>query len=233
MQHEIQVLMLEDSSDWGELIERVVSSLEWGFEWRKTPEDALAAALNNSFDIIIVDRMIGSQEEGVRFIKTLKRYEITSMIIVTSQLSTTTEKVSGLAAGADDYLAKPFEKEELHARLIALARRVGKWSKYPSVRLAGDLEIRHGARTVSWRGESIRLADQLFDLLWLLSGRINEVVQREEIWREVWPDFSGLPPQHNTIEAAIGRLRKQLSEVTNASFIESVRGRGYRFHGPK
>ncbi|MCI4643505.1 MAG: response regulator transcription factor [Hyphomonadaceae bacterium] len=225
----IHILLLEDETAWAIQVQEVADELGWQVEWHRDLPDALAAALDRVFDLVIIDRQIDGQVDGLSLLEAFRKYEVTPLTLVVSQLGATHERVAGLSAGADDYLPKPYDKTELKARLVALARRSGLWSDYPTVCRLGALEVRQHARTATWKGESVRIPEQLFDLLWLFVSNRNATLSREMIWREVWTDFQGLDPQANTIEVAIGRLRRILADVTGRNMIKSVRGQGYRW----
>lgn len=228
MTETISVLVLEDEPEWARTVESVAAELGWQSQHATTVTAARNALLEQRFDIAVIDRLLGATAGGLALIEELKRLELTVMTLVVSQLSTTSERIAGLDAGADDYLGKPFEPDELRARLVALARRAGKFSPYPTVLLVGDLEVRRSARTVAWRGQSVRLSDKQFDLLWVLASHADQSASKEHIWREVWPEFSRLTPQTNTLEVAVARLRKALKALTGQNCIRSVRSRGYR-----
>lgn len=226
---EAAALVLEDEDEWAALMLEAGASLGWRIERARSLKEAERAVLTRRYDIAVIDRLLAEGSDGLALIATMKSFEITPMILVVSQLSTVNERISGLMAGADDYLPKPFDMAELKARLVALARRQGRWANYPTVTLVDQLEIRRAARSVAWKGEAIRLPDQLFDLLCAFVARRGEILSKEHLWSEVWSDYRALEPQHNAIEAAVGRLRRLLEQATGRSFITSIRGRGYRF----
>lgn len=230
MEHQrLNILLLEDEDVWASTVHEVVEALDWTIARHISVDAATRAVLKTNFHIVIIDRLLGDSEDGISLINALKRHEATTMILVVSQLATIDETVAGLEAGADDYLAKPFDKTELRARLVALARRRGHWTHYPTVEVVGDLEIREAAKTVCYNGASIRMPEQLFKLLCLFAENRGVILSKETLWYEVWPQLSRLPPQHNTIEKSVGRLKSLLKALTGKSFIKSVRGQGYRF----
>ena len=149
------------------------------------------------------------------------------MILVVSQMASTQDRIKGLDLGADDYLAKPFDQNELRARLVALARRAGHITPYATIERDGDLEARQTARTLSWRGEVQRIPEQMFDLIWLFMSNRGEVLSHERLWSEVWTEYARLEPQRNTIEVAVGRAKRTLEGLIGHTPIRSVRGQGY------
>tara|TARA_R110002020_G_scaffold399971_2_gene610069 strand:- start:6813 stop:7514 length:702 start_codon:yes stop_codon:yes gene_type:complete len=225
----LSVLLLENEASWAALISRVVSSLGWTVEHALTLAAAKRSVASSNFDLVIVDRVLDDGEDGLALLSFLQEMEITTFALVISQLGSTNEKVRGLHEGADDYLAKPFDDVELHARLLALARRLGKWTPYATVFLSGPLEIRHKARTVSFEGRNIKLAEQQFDLLWIFAQNAGELLSRDFLWGEVWQKFSGISVQDRVIEMGVSRLRKSLFEQTGLEPIETARNAGYRW----
>ena len=225
----LSVLILDDEPEWAACVQEVTEALQWGSTCVGSVAEARAALLQQQFDIAVIDRLLGDADDGLRLLEDIRQYELTLMTLVVSQLSTPGERVLGLETGADDYLIKPFDRAELRARLIALARRAGKYTAYPTVLLAGALEIRRAARTVTWQGQSVRLSQKQFDLLWALASRRDDVVTKDTLWQEIWPEFIRLEPQLNTIEVAVARLRRELKAVTGQNCIRSVRRAGYRF----
>jgi two-component system OmpR family response regulator len=225
----IRVLILDDEPEWALCVQEVTDALLWKSFRVTSVDEARAALLQQRFDIAVIDRLLGDSDDGLRLLDEIRRYELTLLTLVVSQLSTTGERVLGLETGADDYLIKPFDSAELRARLIALARRAGKYTAYPTVLLVGALEIRRAARTVTWNERSVRLSQKQFDLLWALASRRDDVVTKDTLWQEIWPEFVRLEPQVNTIEVAVARLRRELKAITGQNCIRSVRRAGYRF----
>ncbi|MEL7538961.1 MAG: response regulator transcription factor [Pseudomonadota bacterium] len=229
MSNTIRVLILDDEPEWASCVQDVTETLGWDSVCVSSVDQAREALLNGRCDIAVIDRVLGDSDDGLRLFDEIRRFELTLATLVVSQLSTPSERVIGLETGADDYLIKPFDAAELRARLIALARRAGKYTAYPTVLLAGALEIRRAARTVTWQEQSVRLSQKQFDLLWALASRRAEVVTKDTLWQEIWPEFVRLEPQVNTIEVAVARLRRELKTITGQNCIRSVRRAGYRF----
>jgi two-component system, OmpR family, response regulator len=138
------------------------------------------------------------------------------------------DRVRGLDAGADDYLAKPFVLEELLARLRALARR-GPVAR-PTVLAVGDLRLDPAARTVTRAGTEIELTPREFSVLHALMRRPGEVVSRQDLVDEVW-DFS-YEAGSNVVDVYIGYLRRKVDRPFETEMIETVRGVGYRLAEP-
>ena len=223
------MLILDDEPEWASCVRDVTEALGWDSVCTSSIDEAREVLLHKRCDIAVIDRVLGDSDDGLRLFDDIRRFELTLLTLVVSQLSTPGERVIGLETGADDYLIKPFDSAELRARLIALARRAGKYTAYPTVLLAGALEIRRAARTVTWKERSVRLSQKQFDLLWALASRRDDVVTKDTLWQEIWPEFVRLEPQINTIEVAVARLRRDLKAITGQNCIRSVRRAGYRF----
>jgi two-component system, OmpR family, response regulator len=225
----ISVALLEDESVWVERVARVVEELGWNLMCFTTPFELIDYVCANNVDLVILDRMLGiaSNEDGIDTIPKLRDLEITVPILVLSALASSRFRASGLDLGADDYLAKPFDPEELRARMAALLRRTGVLSAYASVRIVGNLEIRTISRSVTCNGQIVKLPDQCFALLEVMSEEIGSPVTKDQLWHRVWPEMR-IPARDTVIEVAISRLRKLLLEQTGKSYVENVRGKGYR-----
>ncbi|MEM6495871.1 MAG: response regulator transcription factor [Pseudomonadota bacterium] len=223
----LSVLLVEDETAWRNTAARVIESLNWFCHAVAEVQSAETAAMAETFDIVILDRLLADSQDGLSLIARLHQREITPMILVVSQMASTQDRIKGLDLGADDYLAKPFDQNELRARLVALARRGGHITPYATIERDGDLEARQTARTLSWRGEVQRIPEQMFDIIWLFMSHRGEILSHERLWSEVWTDYARLEPQRNTIEVAVGRAKRTLEGLIGHTPIRSVRGQGY------
>jgi two-component system OmpR family response regulator len=142
-----------------------------------------------------------------------------------SNLGQTRSRVEGLDGGADDYLAKPFEVDELSARVRSLARRA-RQTAHPDVILIGRLEVRVKARTVHWNECHVDLSPKEFDILTFLARNSGDIVSRQMIWNSVWPEYR-IPPQINVIDVNLSRLRAKLDAAAGQPLIETVRTQGF------
>lgn len=221
----MRILLLEDEA---EAADRVVAALQADAGAALTVvsnvDVALAAATRQPFDILILDRMVGD-EDGLAVLRRLRDAEIATPAIVLSNLSTTRNRVEGLDAGADDYLAKPFEPDELVARVRALHRRLQPGG-HASVLLVDGLEVRRKARTAFWRERHLELAPKEFDILQYLTENHDIVVSRQMLWDACWPEYR-IPPQTNVIDVSLSRLRAKIAAIAGRPVIETVRGQGF------
>jgi DNA-binding response OmpR family regulator len=158
--------------------------------------------------------------DGVTVCRTLRERGITTPILMLTARGEVAERVIGLEAGADDYLVKPFELDELLARVRALLRRASGHARLT----VGVVEIDRIARKVSVAGARIDLTAREYALLVFLAENAGEVVPRTTLLVEVWG--TAFDPGSNLVEVQVSRLRDKLGE--HASIIDTVRGLGYR-----
>ncbi len=219
----LSVLLLEDDADAAERVVRVLDGLaDIDIFWRG--EDALRAAGGRAYDLLILDRMVEGLD-GLGVLQRLRGMEVATPALVLSNLGQTRSRVEGLDAGADDYLAKPFEADELIARVNALVRRA-RQQAHPEVMVVGDLEVRIKARTVHWRGQHVDLSPKEFEILRYLAENHDQIVSRQMIWNAAWPEYR-IPPQINVIDVNLSRLRAKLEAVAGQPLVETVRKQGF------
>ena len=186
--------------------------------------DGLKRAGLESFDVIIMDRMLGDAD-GLDLIKRLRSGGISTPILMLSALGRTSDRAEGLEAGADDYLAKPFEAIELVARVRALHRRASG-REHSAVILFGAFECHVKARTAFRDNRHIALSPREFELFRYFMENAGEVVTRDMLLRDVWN--MSFDPQTNVVDVNIGRLRRKLEEGFDSPALETVWGTGYR-----
>jgi DNA-binding response OmpR family regulator len=161
---------------------------------------------------------------GLQVARALRERGITAPILMLTALDEITERVAGLDAGADDYLAKPFAFDELLARLRALHRRGGHGQQSEFV--AGDLSVDTAARRVRRGQHEVELSAREFDVLALLIARAGQCVSRYDILDGVWDGDSDL--RSNVIDVHIAGLRAKIDKPFDRHSIETLRGAGYR-----
>ena len=184
--------------------------------------DAMGGA---SFDLVLLDRMLPGGD-GVEAIARMRAGGARGLILVLSALGRAANRVEGLEKGADDYLPKPFEPEELRARLRALLRR-GTMQVLDNDLLAfGDLEIRMKARTVHIKRAHVAVSPKEFELITYFAQNAGQVVTRMQLLENVWNLH--FDPGTNVVDVHVGRLRRKLEEAGSAA-IQTARGEGYVF----
>jgi DNA-binding response OmpR family regulator len=172
-------------------------------------------------DLIVLDVMLPDMS-GVSFAEELRSNGVKTPIILLSALSTTDDKVSGLEAGADDYMTKPFEFSELHARAKVLLK---KKSETLSVLTNGPLVVDLISRTVVREGAKIDVTTKEFSLLEFFMRNIGKTIDRESIAKQVWG--TEFDPDSNVIDVYINHLRKKVDSPFQKKLLKTVVGEGY------
>lgn len=219
----MRVLIVEDDEKLGELLGRVLREEGATVTWRKTVASGLEEA-PNQHDVIVLDWML-PDGEGIAFCEMARQRGVITPILMLTARGEIEDRVSGLDAGADDYLVKPFELEELLARLNALTRR-GKWL---SELHFGKVVINRLERRCSVGGRPIELTAREYELLLRLVLAEGEPVSRAALLRDVWK--TSFDPGSGVLDVHVSRLRDKLG--SEAVHLETVRGVGYRWSGGK
>ena len=223
-----KVLLIEDDDEIaGEIAAELVDR---GFDVERaaTGSAGLAMARLAKFDVMIVDRLLPGTD-GLTIIETLRREQIRTPVLVVSALGAVDERVRGLRAGGDDYLAKPFVVAELVARLEALLRRPAE-TRETTLRVS-PLELDLIERTARRGNRRIDLLPREFRLLEYLMRREGQMVTRAMLFEEVW-NYRFVPAS-NLVDVHIGRLRRKVDAPGEAPMIHSVRGTGFVLHAPR
>lgn len=219
------ILIIEDE-------ERVASFVAQGLEeegyrvtWSADGERGLEAALQEDVDLILLDIRLPFLG-GVELARQLRLHRPFVPILMLTALDTVDDRVTGLRAGADDYLGKPFEFDELLARIEALLRR--QRATRPSLTaLDGALAVDPVARAMTWKGKELELTRLEYRLLSYFIARQDDVLSRDELLERVWE--SPGDRESNVVDVYVRYVRKKLEEAGVPPVLESVRGMGYRF----
>jgi two-component system OmpR family response regulator len=187
-------------------------------------EAGLIAARGDRFDVMIVDRMM-PRLDGVSMVETLRKEGDQTPVLFLSALGEINDRVSGLKAGADDYLVKPYAFAELIARVEALSRRRETGSVQTLLRV-GELEMDLIGREVRRAGKEIDLQPREFQLLEFLMRHAGQSVTRTMLLEKVWEYH--FDPQTNVIDVHISRLRSKIDKGFEHPMLQTVRGAGYR-----
>lgn len=184
---------------------------------------ALAMALEGIYEALVLDRKL-PELDGLTLVRHLRRHDLRLPVLMLSGAATTLDRVEGLQAGCDDYLAKPYSFSELLARLEALGRRSDRTYGSPVLRI-GDLEVDTVSRTVSRGGRPIDLQRREFLLLERLARHAGQVVTRSMLLETAWNyDFE---PHGNIVDRHIHRLRQKIDDGFPSRLIHTVAGAGY------
>jgi DNA-binding response OmpR family regulator len=217
-------LIVEDDKKVGGFLKRLLSEEGWSSDWVRTGEEALERAVRSSFDVVILDWMLPDLD-GVTVCRELRQRGVTVPILMLTARTEVRERVAGLEAGADDYLGKPFDVEELLARVNALVRRTSGFSQWR----VGALVIDRLEHRVLLNGERVELTMREYALLLHLAHNADRVVTRTKLLEQVWG--TRFDTQSNVVEVHVSRLRDKLGDA--AWMIETVRGQGYRLVSSK
>ncbi|MEO0820347.1 MAG: response regulator transcription factor [Pseudomonadota bacterium] len=210
------LLLVEDDTGIGRMLERGLAAEGYRVDWVRDLKSATAAARSLTHDIVVLDRML-PDGDGAAFCKALRRFGSRAPVCMLTARETLEDKLAGFDAGADDYLTKPFELEELLARLTALSRR----------RPARIVEpvLDHEGHALVMGAERIRFTRREWPLLVLLMARAGEPVSRATLIAEAW-QMEGEVTE-NSVDVYIGYLRRKLSGAETGIRIETVRGAGF------
>ena len=220
----LTILHVEDDPEAAAAVAAILSAQGIQVTHAGTGKDGLMYAGRIRFDVAILDRMLPDMT-GVDVLRKLRAGGATMPVLMLSALGQSDKRVEGLEAGADDYLAKPFEPGELLARVNALHRRASVGS-HGAVIMCNGMECHVKARTAWRNGRHVPLSPREFDLFRYFMENAGQVVTREMLLRDVWN--LTFDPQTNVIDVNVGRLRRKLEDGFDAPALETVWGSGYR-----
>lgn len=219
----MRVLIVEDDDKTASYIEKGLSEAGFAVDRAADGRSGLFHAMDGDYDVLVVDRMI-PQLDGLALVQALRAASVSTPVLFLSALGQVDERVKGLRAGGDDYLAKPFAFSELHARVDALARRRVE-PKVQTRLQVGDLEMDLIERRVRRDGKAIDLQPREFKLLEYLMRHAGQVVTRTMLLEGVW-DYH-FDPQTNVIDVHVSRLRQKIDKGFTQPLLHTVRGAGY------
>ena len=220
----MRVLLVEDELKLGRAIKRGLEQDGYAVDYVSTAEDGQAYAETEEYDVIIMDRMLPGGADGLTICRELRDAGNMTPVLMLTALGEVDDRVEGLDGGADDYLVKPFEFEELLARLRALVRRPVQANG--PVLSVGDISIDTTDKQVTLAGKAVRLSKKEYALLEYLAHQQGRVVSKDQIIQHVWDFEADILP--NTVEVFVRSLRKKLDHGKGQSHIETARGFGYR-----
>ncbi|MBN7797037.1 response regulator transcription factor [Parahaliea mediterranea] len=215
----MRVLLVEDDLQLGESLEAALGLEGYAVDWLVSGEPVRAALMSTPYDLLVLDLGLPGVP-GMQVLRQLRADKHTLPVLLLTARRTLADKVDGLDAGADDYLTKPFEMDELFARLRSLLRREGA---HRGVLLeASGIVVDPIGRTVSHRGEALTLTAREFAILEILVRNADRFVSRARLEEGIysWGEEVG----SNTVEVYVSRLRKRFG----SGVIETMRGVGYR-----
>jgi DNA-binding response OmpR family regulator len=217
-----RILVVEDQKKLQKSLQRGLAEEGYEVVAALSGEEGYYQATTNSFDAVILDLMLPGRN-GLEVLRDLRAIGFRKPVLILTARDTIDDRVTGLDAGADDYLVKPFAFAELLARLRALLRR-----DVPARELvlhADDVEVDLLGRRATRGGVELDLTKREFELLEYLLANKNTIVTREMIARDVWKDPAGLLT--NSIDVYVTMLRKKVERAGTRQLIQTVRGVGY------
>src|SRR6267143_2145815 len=224
----MRVLVVEDEAALRDSLKERLSAAGFSVDVARDGDEGLFAGLEYPLDVAIVDLGL-PKLPGLEVIRRLRAGSKTYPILILTARDNWQDKVEGLQAGADDYVAKPFHFEEVLARVQALLRRAGGWAS-PELK-CGPIALDTRAQTVKVAGEPVELTTFEYRILEHLMLRAGDVISKTELTERLYDqDFER---DSNVIEVLVGRLRRKLDPQDQLHPIETLRGRGYRFALPR
>jgi len=223
----MRILLIEDEELLGSVVREGLEADHHTVEWVQDGTAGLELARRGGYDLLVLDLMLPGTD-GWSICEALRRRRDTTPILMLTARGEVEDRVRGLEIGADDYLPKPFDFQELRARVRALLRR-DKVQKSSVLRIS-DLVIDTRTRRVQRAGQEILLTPREYDLLEALAAREGEVLTRELIQERVWNDPSSYS---NTVEVHIRALRRKIDADHPVRLIHTVHRYGYMLRGPE
>jgi two-component system OmpR family response regulator len=226
----MRILVIEDDDDTADFIEKGLREHGHAVDRAESGPDGLKLALSQSYDAIVMDRMLPLMD-GLTVLKALRAEKRDTPVIILSALGQLDHRLEGLQAGGDDYLVKPFAFSELLARIQSISRRGRSGGGDPAILKVGDVTLDLAARKATRGGKEIELHAREFQILEYLMRNAGRTVTRSMLLNHVW-DYH-FEPQANVVDVHISRLRRKVDDGFDTPLIETVRGAGYRFAGSK
>lgn len=223
----MRVLLVEDDPKQLMPLQTVLSQAGHSVDGVKDGETAQWLLSEKEYDLLILDWML-PHISGVNLCRQYRAAGKTAPILMITARDTTPEKVTGLDAGADDYLVKPIDLVEFMARVRALRRRSPLWQG--DTLSLEDLHLHLDTLTVERQGATVSLSSREFQLLEYFMRHPRQVLTRNQIQQAVWE--WGTEPESNAITVLVRKLRQRLQAVGSADWIESIYGMGYRLTSP-
>lgn len=220
----MRVLLAEDDARLGKLTKYMMEQNGIQVEWVKRGDEIVEYANYDDYDVLVLDWMMPG-ESGVDACKRLRESGYEKAILILTARDDVADRVTGLDAGADDYLVKPFEFAELLARLRALGRRSSQKIQQDVVKV-GDFTLNRTAKVLKKKDQVIQLSPREFQIFDLLAQNLGIVVPREIILDRIW----GLESEvsSNNIDSYVKLIRKKLDLGDGSTMIQTIRGVGYK-----
>lgn len=217
-----RILIVEDDEGIARVLADNLRIDGFNVQWARTPHEALVKSQSFRPDLVLLDIMLAGEPNGFEICRVLRQGGRCGVIIVSAR-SQREDKLRGLGAGADDYVTKPFDMEELAARINAVLRRTVL--VVSRIRL-GDIEVDFEAHTARRGSTPVHLTHREFEILRYLAERQDRVVHRDELLREVWEIVDGSTTR--AVDFSVARLRRKIEpNPPEPRFLRTVHGGGY------
>lgn len=214
----MRLLLVEDDLMLGEALQEALNLNSYAVDWMKDSESAYRTLKHEQVDLMVLDVGLPGMD-GISFLKKIRREKIILPTLILTARDTLLDKIAGLDAGADDYLLKPFELDELLARLRAITRRSSGRSE--NVITHGELQINQDTQDISYQNQPVNLSRREYMILMKLLENPGRVLSREQLEQSLYTLSEDV--ESNALEVHIHHLRKKLSP----DFIRTLRGFGY------
>lgn len=218
----MRVLVVDDDKKTASFVSKALTSEGFATNMLHSGDEALAVILENTFDAVVLDIMLAGRD-GLSVLRKLRQQGNHTPVLLLSARGEVNERVEGLNAGAEDYLAKPFALEELVARVRALTRRTGEPA--PLVLRVADLTLDTITRQAQRGGRNIELTAREYRLLEFLMRSAGRICGRMMILEKVW-DYH-FDPGSNIVDVYVRKLRQKIDDGASVKLLHSVRGMGY------
>lgn len=220
----MRILVVEDEQKVADALREGLEDERYDVVVERTGEGAFFRVNTETFDVVLLDLTLPGRD-GLEILRALRQRRMETPVLVLTARDSLEDRVTGLDAGADDYLVKPFAFAELLARIRALVRR-GRVADAPRLSV-GDLEMDLVTRKVLRGGRPVDLTVREFELLEFLMRYQSQVVSRETLARDVWKETARTTPLDNVIDVHIARLRRKVDVEHGVKLIHTVRGVGF------
>ena len=225
----MKILLAEDDDQMARFIASGLEQEGHSVDHVTDGRDALNWCMYNDADVVVMDRMMPGMD-GLSVVKAIRASGKPVPVLMLTSLGDVENRVQGLKAGADDYLAKPFHFSELMARIVALTRRMADTAEVPDLTVH-DLRLDLLSRVAERQGTRIELQTKEFRLLEVLMRNAGRVVTRTMLLERVW-NFN-FEPNTSVVETHVSRLRSKVDKPFDVPLIHTIRNTGYSMHGPR
>ena len=219
----MRLLLVEDDTKISSSVKEILTRFGMSVDLAYTYKEGYEKGIDEDYDLILLDWML-PDGDGVTLCKEYRNNKVETPILMLTAKSMVDDIASGLDAGADDYLTKPFDAKELMARIRALLRR--KESLTPDIFCLNDLRINFSSQEVTRNGKVVFLSPKEYGVLEFLARHADGIADRNEILSHVWDENAD--PFSNTVDVHIRYLRKKIDDDYEIKLIRTVKGKGYR-----